>query len=130
MYYILCVQIREKYGTYYPPRELAVYIPTTLILFFFSVPVIYMGLNMVSAPRSDDIHTIWDTRSTECKFSNASFQGNKESRKSDGCDSKSKCPDCASDHVPSEVDECFSVPSICDLDVRLVNRYVHKQLKN
>ena len=37
----------EQYRIYYPPRELAGYIPAYLALLFVFIPVIYMGLNIV-----------------------------------------------------------------------------------
>lgn len=50
----------EPYRYYYPPRELAGYIPAYLALLFIFIPVMYMGLNIVYHD-SDNIKwwTIW-----------------------------------------------------------------------
>ncbi|KAL3801452.1 hypothetical protein ACHAWO_002164 [Cyclotella atomus] len=118
----LIQQIDEQYGiTHYPPRELAVYIPTYLVILFFCVPIMYMGLNMLSAPKVDDVCAIWDTRSNECR-------DNHQGVKFDACTSDCKCVQCESSEDTGE-SEPFSIPSICDLDVRLVNQYMYQQLK-
>lgn len=53
----------ENYTTYYPPRDLAGYFPAYLALLFVFVPILYMGLNMLSCPAVDSIDGIWDTQS-------------------------------------------------------------------
>ncbi|KAL9189697.1 hypothetical protein ACHAXT_009372 [Thalassiosira profunda] len=61
----IIASIEEKYAIHYPPRELALYIPTYLALLFVFVPVLYMGLNMRSSPAADDIDGVWDARAHE-----------------------------------------------------------------
>ena len=90
----------ENYTTYYPPRDLAAYIPAYLALLFVFVPILYMGLNMLSCPAVDSIDNIWDTQST-CNSMNK--------------DVVSRCSPVMGKGVN------YSVPTICDEDVRSVN---------
>lgn len=115
----------EQYGAYYPPRELAIYIPIYLVLLFFCIPIMYMGLNMLSAPKVDDVSNIWDTRSNEC--AEPSPEGIRKDVNSNGCVSGCDCTRCEGDAVNGGNEH--SVPSICDLDVRLVNRIIYQQMK-
>lgn len=90
----------ENYTTYYPPRELAAYIPAYLALLFVFVPILYMGLNMLSCPAVDSIDGMWDT------------QSNCQSMKDDV---NARCVPFMDEGVN------YSVPTICDEDVRSVN---------
>lgn len=98
----------ENYTTYYPPRDLAGYIPAYLVLLFVSVPFMYMGLNMLSCPPVDSIDHIWDTQSIPSCSSTSLFVA-KDVYKDQG-----------------RVDD-YSVPTICDEDVRLVNLRLRQQ---
>eukprot|EP00985_Skeletonema_marinoi_P004722 scaffold2051_cov139-Skeletonema_marinoi.AAC.6 len=91
---------RFKYRAYYPPRDLAAYIPAYLALLFVFVPILYMGLNMLSCPAVDSIDNIWDTQST--------------------CNSMNKDVDARCSPVMGKGVN-YSVPTICDEDVRSVN---------
>jgi hypothetical protein len=98
----------ENYTTYYPPRDLAGYIPAYLVLLFVSVPFMYMGLNMLSCPPVDSIDHIWDTQSIPSSSSTSLFATkdvNKDQRRVGD----------------------YSVPTICDEDVRLVNLRLRQQ---
>lgn len=93
-----------------------------------------MGMNMLSTPNVDDTNGIWDTRSNECML--ASHECDEQgSGANETAPTKSAAPWCKCSHcdtrseLDSAVDQHHSVPSICDLDVRLVNRYIHQQLK-
>ncbi len=91
----------KNYTTYYPPRELAAYIPAYLALLFVLAPILYMGLNMLSCPAVDSIDGIWDTKSNN-------FQSRIK-------DVNVRC-------VPlMDKGANYSVPTICDEDVRSVN---------
>lgn len=96
--------IDENYTTYYPPRELAGYIPAYLSLLFVFAPFLYMGLNMRTCPAVDSVDGIWDTRSNACR---------EEGEDCDGCGSG----------VP-----IGSLPAICDEDVRSVNLRIRERL--
>lgn len=100
----------KQYGIYYPPRQLAVYIPTYLVLLFFCIPIMYMGLNMLYAPKLDDVDAIWDT------MSNENMQGAESVKHS--IDSQTNTENVG-----------VAIPSICDLDVREVNRCIQEQLR-
>eukprot|EP00956_Cyclotella_meneghiniana_P002981 scaffold3609_cov65-Cyclotella_meneghiniana.AAC.12 len=89
----------KQYGIYYPPRQLAVYIPTYFVLLFFCIPIMYMGLNMMYAPKLDNVDAIWDTMSNENVQVAESMKHVIESQ-SNG------------ENVG------VAIPSICDLDVR------------
>jgi hypothetical protein len=83
---------------------------------------------MLSAPKVDDISSIWDTRSNECE--GPMSERSKEDEivhSTSGCVSGCKCSGCEKEYVGG--DGHFAVPSICDMDVRLVNRYMRQQLK-
>mmetsp|Transcript_14353 Transcript_14353/g.30569 ORF Transcript_14353/g.30569 Transcript_14353/m.30569 type:complete len:159 (+) Transcript_14353:103-579(+) len=106
--------INEHYTTYYPPRELAGYIPAYLALLFFFVPVLYMGLNMMTCSPLDSIDGIWDTRSNKC--ANSSIHRPFE--------------ECTNECNNNSVDQLRigSLPPICDEDIRQVNLRIRKQL--
>jgi hypothetical protein len=91
---------------------LAGYISAYLALLFACVPIIYMGLNMLTCPTIDSIDTIWDTRSNSCVAD------------------PSVCSDsrglCASGCAVT----ASSIPTICDEDVKLVNLRVRHRLRN
>eukprot|EP00804_Cyclotella_cryptica_P011041 CCRYP_013519-RA/>CCRYP_013519-RA protein AED:0.19 eAED:0.19 QI:704/1/1/1/0.5/0.2/5/1373/189 len=126
--------IDEQYGTYYPPREIAIFLPSYLVLLFIFVPILYMGMNMLSAPRVDDTNGIWDTHSNECVLATNDINGQK-SDASKRTKTNAAAPWCHCTHCDiksvrvSAVDQGHSVPSICDLDVSVVNRYMQQQLK-
>jgi len=103
-------QIDKQYGIYYPPRQLAVYIPTYFVLLFFCIPIMYMGLNMLCAPNLDDVDAVWDT------MSNEDLQVAESTKHI--IDSQSN-----SENIG------VAIPSICDLDVREVNHCIRQQLK-
>ena len=86
-----------------------------------------MGLNMLSAPKCDDISTIWDTRSNECV--QTILMNRQQGNVLGVSPSENECTDCEIDSAANGGEEYLSVPSICDLDVRLVNSYMHNQLK-
>ena len=91
---------------YYPPRDLAAYIPAYLVLLFAFVPILYMGLNMLSCPAEDSIDFIWDTKST--------FYESKEA---------------SSRYNPSHYEGMkYSVPTICDEDIRSVNLRLRQRI--
>ena len=90
----------KNYTTYYPPRDLAAYIPAYVALLFVFVPILYMGLNMLSCPAVDSIDGIWDTQSN-CKSVNGDVNVRCGSFMDQGAS--------------------YSVPTICDEDVRSVN---------
>ena len=64
-----------------------------------------MGLNMLSCPAVDSVDNIWDTQSNNCKSMNG-----------DGC--------------VSFMDDGtnYSVPTICDEDVRSVNLRIRRNI--
>ena len=91
----------------------AAYIPTYLALLFLFVPPLYMGLNMKSVPPEDDIDWIWDTRSNT--NSNCSLQHYETSTTvTDG----------------NGLTKDYSLPEVCDVDVRMINSRVHRILTN
>lgn len=92
----------ENYTTYYPPRDLAGYIPAYLVLLVVSALFIYMGLNMLSCPSVDSIDNIWDTQSIPSCSSTSLFATKDVYKDQRGVND-------------------YSVPIICDEDVRLVN---------
>mmetsp|Transcript_37757 Transcript_37757/g.91001 ORF Transcript_37757/g.91001 Transcript_37757/m.91001 type:complete len:143 (-) Transcript_37757:504-932(-) len=98
--------IDDNYTTYYyyPPRELAGYIPAYISLLFVFVPILYMGLNMLTCPKVDSIDGIWDTRSNACA-ENENERGNANNS--------------------NQIDP---LPTICDEDVRSVNLRIRQQL--
>ena len=81
----------EQYRMYHPQRELAGYIPAYLGIAFVFVPIMYMGLNVLSSCSDDNNGLVRDSvKSTnECSEDN---------------------------NVP-----IGSIPEICDMDVRLEN---------
>ena len=87
--------------TYYPDQSWAIYIPTALLCAFFSAPLIYAVINVVSTPKLDSIDTIWDDHS----------------RVATGIDGRTLMMDCDGN------DENSTIPSICDIDVGVINRY-------
>mmetsp|Transcript_33074 Transcript_33074/g.71484 ORF Transcript_33074/g.71484 Transcript_33074/m.71484 type:complete len:162 (+) Transcript_33074:76-561(+) len=112
--------IDEHYTTYYPPRQLAGYIPAYVALIFVFGPILYMGLNMLSCPKDDSIHGIWDTRS------NAVFNNNMASSMcADLCSEGSMENECNNFNISNEID---SLPSICDVDVKLINLRIRQGL--
>lgn len=66
-----------------------------------------MGLNMLSCPAVDSIDGIWDTQSNNCKSMNG-----------DGCVT----------FMDKGAD--FSVPTICDEDVRSVNLRIRQNISS
>jgi len=46
--------------TYYPPKSLALYIPTLILGIFLTIPFFYAVLNSRSAPNFDSLDTLWD----------------------------------------------------------------------
>mmetsp|Transcript_9385 Transcript_9385/g.21174 ORF Transcript_9385/g.21174 Transcript_9385/m.21174 type:complete len:163 (+) Transcript_9385:184-672(+) len=111
--------IDVHYTAYYPPRELAGYIPAYLSLLFVFVPILYMGLNMITCPKVDCIDGIWDTRSNACCMEDYSIRND---------DLLGECKkECGNvDNTSNQID---SLPAICDEDVRLVNLRIRQQLK-
>ena len=81
---------------YYPQRELAGYIPAYLGIAFVFVPIMYMGLNVLSSCSDDN-----------------NFDSTCENRLVR--DSVKSTTECSKDtNVP-----IGSIPEICDMDVRL-----------
>mmetsp|Transcript_4012 Transcript_4012/g.7157 ORF Transcript_4012/g.7157 Transcript_4012/m.7157 type:complete len:159 (-) Transcript_4012:460-936(-) len=107
--------IDEHYTAYYPPRELAVYIPAYLALLLVFVPILYMGLNMLTCPTVDSIDGIWDTRSTN--FGTASMRAESSGECTNECDNN------------NTANQIASLPAICDEDIKLVNLRIRQQLK-
>mmetsp|Transcript_4682 Transcript_4682/g.9250 ORF Transcript_4682/g.9250 Transcript_4682/m.9250 type:complete len:141 (+) Transcript_4682:141-563(+) len=133
--------IDENYGSYYPPRELAGYLPAYLSILFVFAPILYMGLNMAMAcPNNlDNIDWIWDTidlendRKTALKFDGngcistfRNLDNNEGGREIDRVHQKNQGEDERLTHCNSN--EKYSVPTIRDLDVRMVNLHVRRQL--
>jgi len=95
-----------------------------------------MGMNMLSASNVDDISIIWDTRSNECQsihdgdLNAQTTAGNHTTTSNNGCHPRCKCSKCgvSGEALSAHFEHC-SAPSICDVDVRLVNRYMQQQLK-
>jgi len=118
---LLCIPGNRDvhYTAYYPPRELAGYIPAYLSLLFVFVPILYMGLNMITCPKVDCIDGIWDTRSNACCMEDYSIRND---------DLLGECKkECGNvDNTSNQID---SLPAICDEDVRLVNLRIRQQLK-
>jgi hypothetical protein len=100
----------------------AAYIPTYLALLFLFVPPLYMGLNMKSVPADDDIHWIWDTRSNTSK--NSSYQDDNYKTLIEPTTEKFIIEDGHSFAVD------YSLPEICDVDVRTINSRVHRKMMN
>lgn len=131
----------ENYGSYYPPRELAGYLPAYLSILFVFAPILYMGLNMTMAcPKNvDNIDWIWDTidldndRKTALEFDGrggiSTFR--KLDKKEGGrgivrVNQKNERGD--KRLMQCNSNEKYSVPTIRDLDVRLINLHVRRQL--
>ena len=51
--------------TYYPPKSLAVHLPTLALALFVAVPFLYAGLNFLSAPSASSLDTLWDGHAKE-----------------------------------------------------------------
>ena len=51
--------------TYYPPKSLAVHLPTLALALFVAVPFLYAGLNFLSAPSATSLDTLWDGHARE-----------------------------------------------------------------
>ena len=51
--------------TYYPPKSLAVHLPTLALALFVAVPFLYAGLNFLSAPSASSLDTLWDGHARE-----------------------------------------------------------------
>ena len=92
----------EQYRMYYPQRELAGFIPAYLGIAFVFVPIMYMGMNVLSSSCSDDNNNNYYDSSSENGLVRDSIKSTNECRKDT--------------NVP-----IGSIPEICDLDVRLEN---------
>lgn len=103
----------------------AAYIPTYLALLFLFVPPLYMGLNMKSVPPEDDIDWIWDTRSNT-NNSNCSRQ-DYDSLTTLTAATTSTAGNRTNDDGNGLTIE-YSLPEICDVDVRMINSRVHRIL--
>ena len=51
--------------SYYPPKSLAVQLPTLVLALFAAVPFLYAGLNFLSAPSAASLDTLWDGHTRE-----------------------------------------------------------------
>lgn len=98
----------ERFTIYYPPRELAAYVPTYLALLFVYVPMLYMGLNMLSCPGDG----IWDTRANDNECGGDNSMG--------GSAVGNGREDEYTDSIPAVV---------YDEDVKIVNARIFQQLK-
>ncbi len=92
------------------------HVPAYLSLLFVFVPVLYMGLNMLSCRGADGIDGMWDTRS-DC----VARDDHRLSVEGDAADDDDD--DNEDHHLLSE-----SLPAICDEDVRSVNSRVSRRL--
>ena len=81
--------------TYYPPQEIAAHLPTLAIALFIAAPIIYAGLNFLSAPAPSSLDTLWDEYAREARFGSGKLQVEEDSTTTD---------------------------EICDIDVGAINR--------
>jgi len=109
--------------SYYPPKSLALTIPTFAIICFISIPLLYALLNYLSAPRYASRDTLWDGHSRELSTVSdhvektrwvyrlvlpAVLQG-------------SKCHFTKTNEPHLALNDRSSVPETCDLDVAVIN---------
>lgn len=90
-----------------------------------------MGLNMLSAPSVSDVNGIWDTRSNEC-IQTPRGEFTRENSKECICGPGGFC-DCCGSISRKKESQCknnYSVPTICDVDVRSVNRIIQQRQSN
>ena len=97
----------EHYTIYYPPRALANYIPAYLLLLFVTIPILYMGLNMLYCPALDSVDSIWDTRSNKTTSTTSSS---------------------INDDNTNSFTFSDSLPEIYDEDVRVINLRIRQKL--
>ena len=127
---------RDDGHHHYPLRiynSWAAYIPTYLALLFLFAPPLYMGLNMKSVPPDDGIDWIWDTRSNTINDDNSkTISTTAAAAAGEGggvTATATKLEKCNNDNGNSfEID--YSLPEICDVDVRTINARVHRNIKN
>lgn len=86
--------------SYYPPKSLAITIPTFTIIGVILIPVVYALLNHLSSPSYTSKETLWDSNSIQMTVPKSSDNA-----------------------------ETSSVPEFCDLDVALINASVSKTLR-
>ena len=99
--------------TYYPPKAVALYLPTALMGLFLATPVVYFLMNCASAPGVESLDTIWDGHSRQRNVSPCK-------NGADGLESKKSAGIGYSRMKPE-------VPEIYDMDVFEVNRLFLKQ---
>ena len=105
--------ILQSWGiTYYPPKAVALYLPTALMALFAATPVVYFVLNSASAPGVESLDTIWDGHSRERTMSDCSGKNGDDSELKTGMGYYRRKPE---------------VPEIYDMDVFEVNKLFLKQ---
>jgi len=135
--------LRSAGITYYPPKSLAVHLPTLALALFVAVPFLYAGLNFLSAPSATSLDTLWDGHAREQERENYramkeraniamvgmeqisgrnSTSGTTSSRK------RSKASAEKGLDRSSQIEK--DVPEICDIDVRLINEFQMKAAKS
>jgi hypothetical protein len=87
---------------------LANYIPAYLLLLFVTIPILYMGLNMLYCPALDSVDSIWDTRSNKAPSTTSSSSIN--------------------DDNTNSFTFSDSLPEIYDEDVRVINLRIRQKL--
>lgn len=118
----------DNYGTYYPPRELAGHLPAYLSLVFVFVPILYMGLNMtVASPQIDHVDWIWDTVGVTSSEKSGVNINDTNTNNSDNVTEEEDVNGARIEGKGLISNNTYSVPTICDLDVRLINLRVRQR---
>ncbi len=66
--------------SYYPPKSLAITVPTFTIIGFIMIPLVYSLLNFLSAPSYTSKDTIWDLHSIKMSNIKSCTGGAEKSR--------------------------------------------------
>jgi hypothetical protein len=93
--------LQDIHILYYPPKFLAITVPTLIILGFILIPLSYALVNQMSSPAHTSKETLWDAYSIKMSTSSSSS---------------------------SDKEEGPSVPEFCDLDVGFINACVSRAL--
>mmetsp|Transcript_21826 Transcript_21826/g.26688 ORF Transcript_21826/g.26688 Transcript_21826/m.26688 type:complete len:146 (-) Transcript_21826:5-442(-) len=94
--------------TYYPPKIVTFYFPAYLVTLGLALPLLYAGLNALSAPTIDSLNLLADGHSREAPPHINSICGGAFL--------------CEKDEIQNEYG---SIPEIFDVDVGLINMHVY-----
>lgn len=92
--------------TYYPNKSWVTLVPTYMLCIFVAVPLLYAACNILSAPKSNSLHSIGGDK----------FSREGRIKQNKGC-------------IFGSTDSS-KVPEIFDIDVSIINRHIYNSQKD